>query len=211
MKIGLFAAALAALALSGTAASAAVTLNFNEFIHGESGYRSYTGGIETQGFRIDSDVASKPLINWNLTSAYNADRYGATMMTGGSQAHAVFTKAGGGAFNLNSVDITDGANSASGGMFDLTWFDGVDTFTETFVLDWERGLQTFAFNKTNILWFSLGTSGWAGGNLQFDNVALDAPVVSGVPEPASWALMITGFGLAGTALRQRRRRTLAAG
>lgn len=30
----------------------------------------------------------------------------------------------------------------------------------------------------------------------------------GVPEPASWALMITGFGLAGTALR--RRRTVAA-
>ncbi len=37
----------------------------------------------------------------------------------------------------------------------------------------------------------------------FDNVALTA-----VPEPASWALMIGGFGLTGAALR--RRRTLAA-
>ena len=33
--------------------------------------------------------------------------------------------------------------------------------------------------------------------------------VQSVPEPASWALMLTGFGLAGTALR--RRRVLAAG
>jgi hypothetical protein len=29
---------------------------------------------------------------------------------------------------------------------------------------------------------------------------------SAVPEPATWAMMITGFGLAGTALRAARRR-----
>lgn len=208
MKKRLFAGALAALALSTTAAHAAVTLNFNEFIHGEDGYRTYAGGIQTQGFKIDSDAASKPLMNWNLVSPYNPDRYGATMMTGGSQANAVFTKIGGGAFNLNSVDLTDGANTASSGFFDLTWFDGTETFTETFLLDQVRGLQTFNFNKKDILWFSLGTSGWAGGNLQFDNVVLDAPVISGVPEPTTWALMITGFGLAGTALRRRRRQAL---
>ena len=33
---------------------------------------------------------------------------------------------------------------------------------------------------------------------------LDAP---GIPEPASWSLMIGGFGLAGASLRARRRRT----
>lgn len=32
----------------------------------------------------------------------------------------------------------------------------------------------------------------------------------GVPEPASWALMITGFGLAGAVLRRRRRSALTA-
>ena len=32
----------------------------------------------------------------------------------------------------------------------------------------------------------------------------DAPIPPGVPEPASWALMISGFGLIGTALRRRR-------
>jgi hypothetical protein len=37
----------------------------------------------------------------------------------------------------------------------------------------------------------------------------DNPVTDGVPEPASWALMIAGFGLAGAALR-RQRATVAA-
>jgi hypothetical protein len=36
-----------------------------------------------------------------------------------------------------------------------------------------------------------------------DNVSLTA--AAGVPEPASWALMVGGFGLVGGALRQRRR------
>jgi hypothetical protein len=30
------------------------------------------------------------------------------------------------------------------------------------------------------------------------------PVVSGVPEPLTWAMMIAGFGLVGAAVRQRR-------
>ena len=42
-----------------------------------------------------------------------------------------------------------------------------------------------------------------GVAFEFDNLA-----VAGVPEPASWALMIGGFGLAGAGLR--RRRTVAA-
>jgi hypothetical protein len=44
----------------------------------------------------------------------------------------------------------------------------------------------------------------SGVAFEFDNLA-----VAGVPEPASWALMIGGFGMAGAALR-RRRATIAA-
>lgn len=36
------------------------------------------------------------------------------------------------------------------------------------------------------------------------------PTVSGVPEPATWAMMITGFGLAGAAARRRRMALTAA-
>jgi hypothetical protein len=38
----------------------------------------------------------------------------------------------------------------------------------------------------------------------FDDIALDLYEGTGVPEPATWALMIMGFGLAGAGLRRRR-------
>ncbi len=44
--------------------------------------------------------------------------------------------------------------------------------------------------------------GLAGSGTYFDNVTLGAP---GVPEPASWALLIAGFGLTGAAMRRQRR------
>ncbi|WP_293906757.1 PEPxxWA-CTERM sorting domain-containing protein [Phenylobacterium sp.] len=37
-----------------------------------------------------------------------------------------------------------------------------------------------------------------------DNVSVTGPAVAGVPEPASWAMMILGFGSAGVVLRRRR-------
>lgn len=41
--------------------------------------------------------------------------------------------------------------------------------------------------------------------VNFDNVAMEATSLSSaVPEPATWAMMIAGFGLAGSALRSRR-------
>lgn len=45
----------------------------------------------------------------------------------------------------------------------------------------------------------------SGNSFEIDNLA-----VSAVPEPGAWALMITGFGLAGAALRRRRATGFAA-
>ncbi|WP_068875411.1 MULTISPECIES: PEPxxWA-CTERM sorting domain-containing protein [unclassified Phenylobacterium] len=48
---------------------------------------------------------------------------------------------------------------------------------------------------------------WSSGvdTVRLDNVAMRAADVTAVPEPATWALLIGGFGMAGTALRARRR------
>ena len=46
----------------------------------------------------------------------------------------------------------------------------------------------------------------AGGSLKFKDVKQISfdPIMSGIPEPASWAMMLTGFGLVGGAARRRR-------
>ena len=44
----------------------------------------------------------------------------------------------------------------------------------------------------------------ADDGLAIDDVSVAAAPVSAVPEPASWALMLTGFALTGTMLRRRR-------
>ncbi len=45
-----------------------------------------------------------------------------------------------------------------------------------------------------------------GDGFFFDNATFSTPsVVAAVPEPASWALMIAGFGLVGGAVRRRRK------
>ncbi|TRW17493.1 PEPxxWA-CTERM sorting domain-containing protein [Glacieibacterium frigidum] len=56
--------------------------------------------------------------------------------------------------------------------------------------------------------------GGASDNIALDNIrfgqALDVPVVPGVPEPGTWALMIGGFGLVGGVMRRRGVATVAA-
>ena len=44
----------------------------------------------------------------------------------------------------------------------------------------------------------------------FDNITLGAATPGGVPEPASWAMLIAGFGLVGAAARRRRSTVVAA-
>ncbi|RYD25452.1 MAG: PEP-CTERM sorting domain-containing protein [Lysobacteraceae bacterium] len=61
-------------------------------------------------------------------------------------------------------------------------------------------LQTFAFTAaapTTLTFAALGRSDSLGGYI--DSVSLSA-----VPEPMTWAMMITGFGMMGVALRNRR-------
>ncbi|RYY35001.1 MAG: PEP-CTERM sorting domain-containing protein [Sphingomonadales bacterium] len=63
------------------------------------------------------------------------------------------------------------------------------------------GQQVLSFNAPSITRVAIAAGSY------FDYVAIDninfTQVTGAVPEPASWALMIGGFGIAGGALRRR--------
>jgi PEP-CTERM motif len=70
--------------------------------------------------------------------------------------------------------------------------------------------NTGSFRYLQFLPTSVAVFGGGQGCCQPNNYGLnelrvfDAPPTGGVPEPASWAMMITGFGLVGGAMRRRK-------
>lgn len=87
--------------------------------------------------------------------------------------------------------------------------DGVD-YKSYFTLpasqlwwDWQR-VTIYAPSLTSTGRFIMGSDGPIGPNV--DGVSIGAQAI---PEPSTWALMIVGFGLVGTALRRSARHRLA--
>ena len=61
-------------------------------------------------------------------------------------------------------------------------------------------------------WANWGTTDfkidWVGSQNNYDLVSLAIPLNTAVPEPATWALMLLGFGGIGMAMRRRRKQGL---
>lgn len=57
------------------------------------------------------------------------------------------------------------------------------------------------FNFRNILFMAIGSND--PGGVAFNSFSFTPTVTAGVPEPATWAMMIAGFGLIGAGLRRR--------
>ena len=79
--------------------------------------------------------------------------------------------------------------------------------------DWINSVYTIMADGSYQLRFGVtnwGDTGFDSG-LAFNGLKLnDVPIDTGaVPEPGTWAMMLTGFGLLGIALRRRRRTTAA--
>ncbi|MEW5685601.1 MAG: PEPxxWA-CTERM sorting domain-containing protein [Pseudomonadota bacterium] len=80
--------------------------------------------------------------------------------------------------------------------------------------DWQRFSYDFVAAGPSVRLTFLASTALTSSNLGagLDNVAFDlvkvapqpTPTPGGVPEPGVWALMILGFGVAGTGLRRRR-------
>jgi hypothetical protein len=203
----LIAAGAAALSLAAfvPAAQAATTLTFDELT---SGY--YAQSVVSQGFQFDDFDANSSiaLFTWGSGSPYSADPGGQTLNNNYFRSTVTLTKVGGGTFDFNSVDLTDIFNNQDGqlgGDVLFSFFDGLNTTTQTVTIDALPGFQTFSFNRTGLV--SVSFKAVTTNEVQTDNFVLDAGgggTVGGVPEPATWAMMLVGFGLMGGALRHRR-------
>lgn len=108
-------------------------------------------------------------------------------------------------FSLNSVELAFGPFQHGGATSDTTLVTGSifggGTLSTTLTVGY--GFQTFNFSGwDNLTSVTFGQLAQHSEYLAFDNVTYDGS--GAVPEPAGWALMIGGFGLAGAALRRRR-------
>lgn len=113
---------------------------------------------------------------------------------------------------LGSVKDTDGGTV----IHEYVQANGNGYFSDTLVDMSTAGFLTFAHTASTLsLEFRVTGNGWQGGSdegIGLDNVVLTydgvrAPPTGGIPEPATWALMIGGFGMAGATLRRRRAAT----
>jgi hypothetical protein len=87
------------------------------------------------------------------------------------------------------------------------YFNGVGPNTTDFFIDWSQGDLTTAemvyTDGSPYIFFS------SSGTITQDGAGMLVPPT--VPEPATWAMLVTGFGLVGGSLRTRRRTVIRFG
>ena len=88
--------------------------------------------------------------------------------------------------------------------------DNIGDFVKLYLTDPADAVAFFGTSRPDL--FLVQDAGVIDSVFQgsFDGPAVSIPGYGGAPEPASWALMISGFGLVGATLRQRRRTMVAA-
>ncbi|GEM_PF-936043 len=202
-KIILPAAALAAAAFGALPASA-VVINFDDFAG------SYTQGPDyyESGYKLSVSLCGATSACFRAVDAASSiDPDGTSVVRGGGATTVTVQREDGGLFEFVSMDF--GKTTAEGRTASST-YEFVFTLEDATTLN-----RFFTFNHNNPAPIVAHTAAFADIGLissftfrnastaaQFDNIVLNE--LAPVPEPASWAMMIAGFGLAGGAMRRRR-------
>ena len=206
--------AAVALAVSAMPASAATVLDFDA-ARGPGGRTGYVYGPWLEdGYSVSASRCS----NQNTcfvttgTTLSSLDRTGAALTNMMGSATTTIARTDGAAFLLNAIDMANNYGNYSGYGpttmtvdFLFTFADGLTQAT-TYTLDNFAGqrltVNNLTFDLAPLSSFSFTPRAGSSGFVQFDNVRLSD--VAAVPEPATWGLMILGFGAVGGALRRRR-------
>lgn len=185
MKTFLIAAAAAAV-FAAAPAAATVTVTFDSLV--APTYLGNGDSVTDSGFTFTSNSGAYNYL-WD-GSATNSNGTNNLVSSGffGAGPGFTITKVGGGSFKLVSFDAA------------ISFYSTQTTATLTAgsaVVNYTPTLTTYTVNQTGS---SITISnGLTDGYWTIDNVVFG----SAVPEPASWSMLITGFGLIGFAARRR--------
>lgn len=205
MKSTFLLAVAASLSLLAGAASAA-TLDFSDL---QSGSCNFVGSpVVSQGYRF-TDVSGGGLFLCNGFVIHN--NANPALIAANTRSVLQFERSDAAPFSLQSFLAGARTNSGPGSVptgIEVVGTTGSGSISQTFNFN---GLtfENFTLNPSftglqNVRITALGD----GASPQFliNAIVVDAPA-SAVPEPASWALLIAGFGLVGATLRRRRAAT----
>lgn len=113
--------------------------------------------------------------------------------------------------HFNFTSPTNFGGDVSGttfGEIEGQYQDGHVTWNDPVILNFTGGRLKVTMNDAD---FNRGRFGLDQGYYDGADICANFELMSGaVPEPATWAMMITGFGMAGVALRRRRYASVAA-
>lgn len=190
---------------------AGVVLDFESLCVEDDQLHDHDGILEFDGFRLTSVPPPGNAFRFVSAGTQNGLFPGSTaIFNGQSNAAIVLEATDGSPFSLLSIDLAvlpPGVNDPHGpwdpGPFGLTFFGdiaGGGTVSQTFTMNnMFLSLETFVFsgfqNVETVTWYQ-GTGFTPPGppgpgeipTHQFDNVVLDVPEVSPVPEPSSMAI-----------------------
>lgn len=190
MKALLFAAALSVSVMSGAASAATITFDDLAGSNGDAFSSFSEDGFSFTKTSGDAFVAK--LFGNPIPDVFFGPNYGSAAA---------------------SFDLTSGVGDFVFGGFDLAGNNGAANYVIAGFLD---GASVFAFAGSHNGGFTtigspssglvdkvsfLVTAGGTSANI--DNIVA---TVAAVPEPATWAMMLIGFGAVGAAMRSQRRR-----
>lgn len=211
MKQSLIALSLAGIAFAAVPAAATTTIVVFDAASCAGGCIDYSFIDQTVGDTANVDVSHRTTHGTgNATTSENALRFWSGNYSGSAAAWANttigeirLTTLSAGTVTLDSVDFGGYLNAVRDidyRVYDFSW----NLLTSGTVATAPTSLTTISFGQSSAdgLIFQFGPDGYNGGiqNLTFSFESGIAPV----PEPASWAMLIAGFGLTGTVMRRRR-------